>query len=206
MNSSGSFQQFTLGSVDTNGYLVDGRWLIDPGGWNAELEQAVSDADVNLEAILLTHAHYDHIAGIEEVRSRVGTIPIFCHERDQSMLEDPEKNMSDWTGQSVGFEATGCVTDLESRFESPLPEVLELPGHTPGGAGFHWPEKELLFSGDSLFLQSVGRTDLPGGDRDQLLRSIRQIIFSLPEDTTVYPGHGPKTTVGQEKRSNPFLR
>jgi hydroxyacylglutathione hydrolase len=206
MSEKNWYETFTVGAVSTNCYLVSGTYLIDPGGMNESLKKALEQYGDQIQAILLTHAHYDHIAGIGRVRERIGDCPIICHEKDRSMLADPEKNMSLWSGETVSFEADRTVEDEEvlSLGEVDL-DVVHTPGHTQGSVSYYLEADQLLFAGDTLFKDGIGRTDLPGGDHQQLLRSIKQEILTLPRGTTVLPGHGPETSVGEEAHDNPYL-
>lgn len=199
-------ESFVLGSFSTNAYLLDGRYLVDPGGMNGALRDRLEASEPCLEAILLTHAHADHFLGVEEVRSIVGECPLYCHSDDLSLLEHPRLNLSEWQGDPRQLNAVQPLESAELTIDGEPLEVLETPGHTPGSVSLYRASEDVLLSGDALFRGSVGRTDLPGGDQKQLLRSIREVILELPDETEVHPGHGPATTVGQERDTNPFLR
>lgn len=199
------YDRYVVGMVSTNAYLLNGEYLVDPGGMNSDLKQDLRDHNNRIKGILLTHAHYDHIAGIESALEVIDC-PIFCHEQDAEMLADPEQNLSLWTGETVAFEHDRLLSDgQELPLGSGSLKVIHTPGHTRGSVSFYDEESGLLFAGDTLFEQGIGRTDLPGGDQQQLLRSIRQKILTLPGNTTVLPGHGPETTVESEAHDNPFL-
>lgn len=199
-------ESFVLGSFSTNAYLLDGRYLVDPGGMNRALRDRLEASGSSLEAILLTHAHSDHFSGVDEVRSIVGECPLYCHSDDLSLLEHPRMNLSAWQGNPRQLEAVQPLESAELTIGGEPLEVLETPGHTPGSVSLYRASEDVLLSGDALFRGSVGRTDLPGGDQKQLLRSIREVILDLPDETEVHPGHGPATTVGHERETNPFLR
>ncbi|HKP28983.1 MAG TPA: MBL fold metallo-hydrolase [Gemmatimonadales bacterium] len=196
------------GQFAENCYLLatDGRAvIIDPG---EEWERFLAEMDargVRLEAIWLTHAHLDHILGVAEVQKATGA-PIWLHPADRSLYDDlPTQSM--W----LGFRsppapppqhelAHGQVLSIgDYRFD-----VRHAPGHSPGSVCF--VGSEVVFSGDALFNGSIGRSDLPGGDHATLIASIRRELLSLPDATRVLSGHGPATTIGAERRSNPFLR
>jgi len=200
-------ESFVLGSLSTNGYLLDGRYLVDPGGMNEALRERLEDAGSCLEAILLTHAHADHFMGVGEVRSIVGECPLYCHSEDLSLMEHPKLNLSQWQGDPKQLKSVQPLESVRLTLGEGDPlEVRRTPGHTPGSVSFYRPAESVILSGDALFRGSVGRTDLPGGDGELLLDSIREAILSLPDETRVLPGHGPETTVGRERADNPFLR
>ncbi len=206
MGRNAGVQRFVLGDVSTNAYLLGGRYLIDPGGWSPQLERAVGEAGEDLEAVLLTHAHYDHIAGISRLRERRPACPVYCHSREVSALEDPEQNMSAWTGSPLSFAAEAHLEEVDLTVDGDPVELIETPGHTPGSVSFHWVSRKTLFVGDALFRRGIGRTDLPGGDHGQLLESIRDRLMTLDPETRVYPGHGEETTIGEEREKNPYLK
>ena len=198
-------QTFVLGELKSNAYLVGCRYLIDAGGVNKELLQALTDCGEAFEAILLTHAHVDHIAGILELKQNFADCAVYSHRKAKEALQDPQLNLSDWFGQNIVIESTVSFDDYTPCVGENELHVIELPGHTRGGVCFYWPAEKMLFSGDSLFKGSIGRADLPGGDMELLVDSIRQKLLVLPDDTVVYPGHGPSTTIGAEKETNPYF-
>lgn len=201
-----SMESFVLGSFSTNVYLLDERYLVDPGGMNPTLRERLEECRSSLQGVLLTHAHSDHFLGLDAVRSIVGDCPVYCHSEDLSLMEHPKMNLSEWQGDPRQLDSVKPLDSVELTIDGEPLEVLETPGHTPGSVSFHWAAEEVLLSGDALFRGSIGRTDLPGGDQQQLLKSIREVILSRPDETEVHPGHGPATTVGRERRTNPFLR
>ena len=201
---------FQLGLLGTNCYLLqkDGEALvIDPGGDPQTVLQKMQENNLKLQAILLTHAHFDHIGGVETLREKTEA-PVYLHEKESSWLTDPSLNGSEFfqvgtisTSQSADYS----ITPGHPKIGSFTFAVFHPPGHSPGSVSFWFEEKDVLFAGDTLFRQGIGRTDLPFGDHETLIQSIQEHILSLPEETTVYPGHGPATQVGEEKRTNSFL-
>ncbi|WP_202076647.1 MBL fold metallo-hydrolase [Caldalkalibacillus salinus] len=200
-----------LGPLQTNGYVLSNDQkqgiIIDPGMNPEAMVEHVQDLDI--KAILLTHAHFDHIAGLEHVRQQTGA-PVYIHNLEQKWLTDPDLNGSSrWSmvtepvicqPRDQGLEDGQALTIAGIDMK-----VMHTPGHSPGSVSFYIEQENLVIAGDTLFSGSIGRTDLPGGDHVKLLNSIRAYILTLPEETIVYPGHGPQTTVGQEKAMNPFL-
>lgn len=206
--------KFTFNPFQENTYVVhDGSdaILIDPGCWNVteqhELEQYIEENGLTPKKLVLTHAHIDHILGNSWVHSRYGLLPEM-HKADLPLLRNGPKQASmfgvplDPSPEPTHFIEEGDVITLEGHDL----HVLFVPGHAPGHIAFYNKEQKFVINGDVLFMNSIGRTDLPGGDLDTLLKSIREQLFPLGDDVKVYCGHGPETTIGMEKRSNPFLR
>jgi len=200
-----------VGITQTNCYLVGCEQthrgvIIDPGGNPERILKAVEDMELAVLYVLNTHCHFDHIGANADVVAATGAA-LALHPAELPTLQ--ARGGASWFGVTakespppdIELEA-GQVLDVgRLRFE-----VLHTPGHSPGGVTFYMREQATAFDGDLLFAMGVGRTDLPGGDWETLLHSIRDVLFSLPDETELYPGHGPKTTVGQEKRSNPWLQ
>ena len=203
-------ESFVLGPVMTNCYLVykekgDSGLVIDPGTGAEEVVRRIQTLNLNIEAILLTHARFDHIGGVEEVRAATGA-PVYVHPQEAEWLLEPELNGS----TLFPVEEVRCrpaektveggeqLTLLGETFS-----VFHTPGHSPGSVSYR--AENFIFSGDVLFSGSIGRTDLPGGDYKTLMQTIDQVIMELPEETVVYSGHGPVTTVGREQDTNPFV-
>jgi len=206
-----TFQRYSLGALQTNAYVVVNSErthavVIDPGTPDSALIRKLDGLKV--EAILLTHAHFDHIGGVDTLRKRY-SCPVYIHSAEKDWLADAGKN-----GSTRWADVTPPITTDPPEHLLADGQTLELigetfhvkhtPGHSPGSVSFL--VGDLLFAGDALFHRSVGRTDLPGGNQDQLFRSIRQKLFVLPENVLVLPGHGQETTIGDEKRENPFVR
>jgi hydroxyacylglutathione hydrolase len=197
-----------------NSYLLwrDGSseaLVIDPGFEPELIEEALSERDLNLVAIVCTHGHVDHIAGNAALKRDRPQIPIVIGVRDAPMLTDANKNMS----AAFGFEVLSPPADRTVAEGDTLTlagielEVFEVPGHSPGHVVYviRGASGTTVLGGDVLFRGSVGRTDFPGGSFEQLKAGIRRVLWPLPDGTVVYPGHGPVTTVGHEKRTNPYV-
>lgn len=202
--------RFELGPLQTNCYVIEQTdsgvcVVIDPGTPSKALFERVEPLKV--EAILLTHAHFDHIGGVDELRKRKGC-PVYLHDAEADWLTTPEKNGSlNWpeVGGPVATEPAEFALEHGQKLQLIGEEfrVFHTPGHSPGSASFLLGNR--LFGGDVLFRLSVGRTDLRGGSSAELFNSIHGILFQLPDETVVYPGHGPATTIGFEKQHNPYV-
>lgn len=206
------YAQLPLGPLQTNCYLLikenNDCLIIDPGGEAAKLTKILDEEKLTPKAILLTHAHFDHIGAVDEVREKY-QIPVYIHEKEKDWLVDPALNGSArfQMGGAIRLQPADELFTKEQAVEiAGFPfNVLETPGHSPGSVSFYFANIALLFGGDALFQGSIGRTDLPGGDHQTLLQSIHDKLLSLPENTIVLPGHGPATTIGNEMDKNPFL-
>ena len=181
--------------------------LIDPGWSGDALFDLVTEQELDLVAILLTHAHFDHIAGAGALKQR-STAPVMAHPDARPYIKDAHHHASLW---GIPMEpAPGPDADLSEgqviEIGNSRIHVLHTPGHAPGHVSFHEPVSRSLFDGDVLFKEGIGRTDFPGGDYTLLMRTIQEKLLVLPDDTSVYSGHGPFTTIGSERRWNPFLR
>ncbi|MGE5605077.1 MAG: MBL fold metallo-hydrolase [Bacteroidota bacterium] len=201
------YRSFIVGDIMTNCYLI---WsekeagVIDPGGPVPHVIDFIKQNGLVLKWIVNTHGHADHIAGNGTLRNEFGA-PILIHERDREMLLEPTANLSVFIGKEITSpDADKLLKEGDLiRLDSEVLQVIETPGHTQGGISLYTPG--LLFAGDTLFLESIGRTDLPGGDHEQLLKSIREKLMTLPPETIVLPGHGESTTIEHESQWNPFL-
>lgn len=204
-------ERFPLGALWTNGYLVYDSsgtgFFADPGGDPEEVIIAINARKIRLEFILLTHGHADHIAGLERIRDKTAR-GVLIHEEDSEMLSAPESNLSAFVGERLSLSPAEGTFRGGERISAGalLIEVIHTPGHTRGSSCFiveEPGEAPVLLSGDTLFAGSVGRSDLPGGDEKTLFDSLEK-FGDLPDDMKVFPGHGPATTIGEERRSNPF--
>ncbi len=180
--------------------------VIDPGDRGAQIYDALTQKGFHVNAILLTHGHFDHIWGANELR-RLSGAKIYAYEGEKELCEDAEKNVSSQAGrpetvQADFYEKDGAVLTL-AGFSLKL---IATPGHTGGSCCYYLEEEKVLFSGDTLFEGSVGRTDFPTGSMSSLVRSIKEKLLVLPEDVVVYPGHGDTTTIGDEKKYNPYCQ
>jgi glyoxylase-like metal-dependent hydrolase (beta-lactamase superfamily II) len=205
--------QLVLGAFETNCYM-----LRESGGaTDCVIVDAGLDADglvgflqqrkLNAIALVLTHGHADHIAGVVELRKNFASLKVYIHQLDAGMLTGEQDNLSVLAGGTFRAEPADFLVVESDRIEQagiPL-EVLHTPGHTRGGISLYCKDEGVVFAGDTLFAGSVGRTDFPGGDMRQLIESIREKLLVLPDQTIVYPGHGPATTIAQEKAYNPFV-
>lgn len=202
-------ERFVLGPIDTNCYLVSSQTsqciVIDPSSGCGDVLDRISSSELSLQAVVLTHGHFDHIMGITEIRERYPEVPVFVHPDERPLLERPEFNGSTLIGAQFTFtQKTEDLTEGNHSFGDMQCTVLHIPGHSPGGCAVVLGES--CFSGDALFAGSIGRTDFPGGDHDTLISSIKRKLLTLPDETVIFPGHGNRTTVAREKRRNPFIR
>jgi glyoxylase-like metal-dependent hydrolase (beta-lactamase superfamily II) len=181
--------------------------VIDPGDEIEKITEVLERHQLKVKAIVITHAHIDHVAGAHKLRASTGA-PVYMNERDTELLNALD-TQAKWLGvntpQRVEIDAAagdGSVIRLgPAEFH-----VLHTPGHTQGSLSLWIPEENKVIAGDTLFRDSIGRTDLPGGNTRQILSSIKTRLFELPDQTVVFPGHGPNTTIGREKERNPFLQ
>jgi glyoxylase-like metal-dependent hydrolase (beta-lactamase superfamily II) len=181
--------------------------VIDPGDDVSKIIAILERNQLIVKMIVITHAHIDHIGGAEKLRAHTGA-PVYMHEADK-ILSDRLDMQAAWLGMETpkdpGIDRPAREGDI-IRAGSVEAHVLHTPGHTPGSISLYLPLESKLIAGDTLFQGSIGRTDLPGGDTAQIGRSIRGKLYALPEDTIVFPGHGETTSIGEEKRHNPFVR
>jgi hydroxyacylglutathione hydrolase len=198
-----------VGPLETNCYILGDEkskeaTVIDPGGDFEEIEKQLNELNLKIKYIVLTHGHFDHTGALAQLKKATGA-EVLIHAEDASMLSP--------TGQAQPFfmesgkdpcAADGTLKEGDKiQFGENTLEVLHTPGHTPGGISLLIDK--MIFVGDTLFCGSIGRTDLPGGSFEQLIDSIKRKLLTKGDDYLIYPGHGPATTVGEERRNNPFL-
>lgn len=200
--------RFVVGGFGTNSYLLlnenNKGFIIDPGANGKEILEYIKENKIDLDGIILTHGHGDHIGAVPLIVKELN-IPVYIHSLDSKMLADSYLNLTGGMGMNpVNIKADNLLEDgSEIHLEDKTIKAIHTPGHTPGGICLY--VDNILFSGDTLFELSIGRTDFPGGDYGQIINSINSLMV-LPEDTVVYPGHGAETTLGYEKKMNPFLK
>lgn len=198
-----------VGAVQTNCYFVYNPdtsecIIIDPGAEAQMLQEYIKTKKLKPVAILLTHGHFDHIGAVTMFRNKYG-IKVYAARAERETLESPDINLSNQMGTSIIIEADEWLDDgQEIELIGEKIRCLLTPGHTEGGMCFYFTGSGMLFSGDTLFEQSVGRTDFPGGSMRQIIQSIRSKLFVLPDHIKVYPGHGMTTSIGSEKMLNPY--
>lgn len=212
--------RMVMGVCRTNCYFLyrDGEHgciVADPADQGAGIYSALQKNGFRVEGILLTHGHFDHIWGLDALRDAVNAaaeadglepVKVYAHEDERELLRDAHKNVSEQAGRACTTYADVYVKDgQEISLAGMSFRVIATPGHTAGGCCYYFPEAGILLAGDTLFAESVGRTDFPTGSMSMLVRSVRDKLFVLPDDTKVYPGHGERTTIGHEKEYNPFL-
>jgi glyoxylase-like metal-dependent hydrolase (beta-lactamase superfamily II) len=204
-------RMFTVGAVQENCFLVwadggDRAVIVDPGEEAERLLAAIDELGVTVEAVLVTHCHFDHVGAVAPVAKATGA-PVYVSEIERPVLADIMSYVPfAGFGPYESWEAEHTLRGGERLQLAGLDiDVLFTPGHSPGHLTYSIPAEQAVFSGDVLFQGSVGRVDLPGGDWGTLLNSISGLVESLPEDTTVYPGHMGITSLGAERRTNPFL-
>ncbi len=207
------FETVVVGPLAVNSYVIYDEEtrdcvIIDPGEEGFKIIETISTLNLNPKEIWLTHAHFDHLGGIAAV-TRKYDVTVFLHSEDYFLyktanehaivfgfdIETPNPDPS-FFNMKIGTKKIGSFTI----------DILHTPGHSPGGVSFYNKERNIVFTGDLIFDHSVGRTDVPGGSFEDLESSIQKQIYTLGDDCVIYPGHGPKTSVGREKKQNPFVR
>ena len=200
-----------LGMVRTNCYIVYREnenphcIVIDPGDRGDYIYESLSENKFSIDLILLTHAHFDHIGGANTLRKLSGA-PIYCYSAEKALCEDAAVNCSSEYGEPVTVVPDAYLDDLQMIESAGMKcQLFATPGHTVGSCCYYFEEGHILFSGDTLFEDSVGRTDMPTGSMSALVHSVNEKLMVLPDDTNVYPGHGGMTTIGHERACSVFL-
>lgn len=198
------FTKEIVGFLEVNCYLIPSKeeqcvYIIDPGASPDKVAKNAKQFGFSDYRILLTHAHIDHISAIKELMDLIPVSKFYLNEEDLPLYNSPANELQPL------MPALNNPPIPQSEIESCEFRIIHTPGHTRGGVCFFFEKMGSLFSGDTLFKSSIGRTDLPGGDTDTLMSSIKEKLLSLPNDVKVYPGHGPSTTIGIEKDTNPFF-
>ena len=200
---------YPVGELETNCYVIYRKGqkkmvIIDPGDNGMFILNKCRELSMTPEVILLTHGHFDHILAVEDIKRAFPEVKIVAGAEEKELLEDPSLNLSAGYGRPCRVAADEYVKDLDVlSFGGISFQVIFTPGHTSGSVCYLIKEEEALISGDTLFLESMGRTDFPTGSQSMIVKSITERLFSLPEDTLVYPGHGEMTAIGHEKAKNP---
>ncbi|MCL6612553.1 MAG: MBL fold metallo-hydrolase [Peptococcaceae bacterium] len=203
------FTGISVGPMDNNCYIIGCEEtreaaVVDPGAEGGRILRKLEELKLNCRCIILTHGHADHLGALGTVREATKA-QVMIHAGDAEMLTSPGRNLSLFTGASLKFNAADRLLQDGDTVQVGKVQlkIIHTPGHTPGGISILAGDK--LITGDTLFAGSVGRSDFPGGNHDQMIRSIKEKLLVFPPETPVYPGHGPASTVGEEARYNPFL-
>lgn len=201
----------TVGPIQANCYIISNpqnhdALIIDPGAEPTTLTSRIEELEAKPVAILLTHAHYDHIGAVDSLRDYYD-IPVYLAAEEEEWLSSPNKNLSAMLGESVTARPAEYLFQPEEVVEIAnfSFKVVATPGHSPGGVSFIFADDEFVVTGDALFAGSVGRTDLPGSEPKELIPNIRQKLFTLPGQFKIYPGHGESSTLAREMTTNPFF-
>jgi len=203
-----------LGEYETNCYVLRSNAaakdcvVVDAGPGGGQLLDFIKGHKLNPAAVVLTHGHIDHIGGVAGLRDNYPNVRVYIHKLDAEMLENAHRNLSAMMGGAFSTNPADFSLEDGSVIEQAgiKLQALHTPGHTPGGICLYSKDEGIVFTDDTLFAESIGRTDFPGGSLQQLLKSVREKLFTLPDDTAVYPGHGPSTTIAQEKTHNQFFQ
>lgn len=204
-----NIERLAVGMGQANCYIISDETkalIVDPGAEARRIEQTIDKLGVEPVAIILTHTHYDHIGALDAIRDSY-KVPVYVAAEENEWLQDPKKNLSGFVGDEV--IARSAEYNFEIGTENSIGDftftVLPTPGHSPGGVSFVFADDNFVVTGDALFASSIGRTDFPDSNHEQLLTGIREQLFTLPDNYIIYPGHMGSSTIGKEKTSNPFF-
>lgn len=211
------YKKFVVNPIEENCYIIwddsshEGA-IVDCGCWTRTEQNRISEfirqEGITLKYCLQTHMHFDHCLGLGFISDKYGLTPL-CHPADISVYQGAPEMVEKWFRIDISSTLPEASPEIAETSALQLGEVaiqvLHTPGHTPGGVCYYIPQGRTLLTGDTLFRSGIGRTDLPGGSYEQELQSIREKIFTLPQDTKVLPGHGPESTIGEEMECNPYL-
>lgn len=204
-------ERFPLGILGANCFLIINEEtrqtvVVDPGGHSKKFRAYIEEEELDIVAVLLTHGHFDHIMGIDDMLEH-HQVPVYVHEEDLPIMTNPELNLSASYTRGYGFDGAKPLRDGQKlELAGHTFEVIHTPGHTMGCCCYYIPEDGVLFSGDTLFQCSIGRTDFENSSMSELVRSVKDKLFALPDETLVYPGHMGETRIGYEKLHNPYIQ
>ena len=204
-------EKFATGILGTNTYLVINEEtkqavVVDPAALPKRLKEYVIENNLKIEAIFLTHAHFDHIMGVDLFVDAFRVPAVYIHENDAQMMENAALNLSNVYTSGYTYSKYTCIRDKQILKHAGMEfQVIHTPGHTSGGVSYYVAEGKVLFSGDTLFQTSIGRTDFETSSMSDMIHSIKDKLFELPDDTMVYPGHMGATKIGYEKKYNPYV-
>lgn len=206
-------KKMVLGGLENNTYFVVGQdgvttVLVDPAYEAERIIEFLSGQGLELKAMLITHGHFDHIGAVSKIVEHMN-VPVYAHQEEAKLMEDPIRNLSTYfTSRGVRASASNFVSDKDHLdFGDDLQfKAMVIPGHSPKSVCYYNAGSACVFTGDTLYAGSIGRTDYYNGDRHDLIHYIKERLLFLPIDTTIYPGHGKKSTIGNEKSYNPYLQ
>ena len=201
---------FVLGEYQTNCHVVtegDDCWVVDCGYDPEELIYFLAEEELQPTSILLTHCHADHIAGLDKLRNAIGKVPIYCHPIEREWNMNPTLNLSEFGGMPITVSQPDGEINVEDELElgDSVWRILHTPGHSPGSICFVNDKANIAIVGDTLFAGSIGRHDFPTSKVEDLRHSITDVLMKLPDEMQIFPGHGPSSTIGHERETNPFV-
>lgn len=200
-----------VGYIRTNCYIFHEEnssecVIVDPGDEPKKIMNVLEEEKLTPKFIILTHGHFDHIYAIPKIHEVYPDIPVIAFEKEKELVEDEVMNGSKGFHRRITIQPDALYSEGEQEILGMKFRVIHTPGHTAGSACFYFPEAEACFTGDTLFFENIGRSDLPTGDGAQEIKSIKEKLFVLPDETKVLPGHGPASTIGHEKANNSFFQ